>query len=471
MGFARILSGGPDGRYTIELDWGQETKDTVLQALSALLAKLDVDLGAAQAALAAGREKEAALVERIAAEIAAIVAAQGALPPGSPPPDNRALNLLIEQRRQIQLANFPLRHNVATIKFDRAATLRNIAYWNTFSAKETRPAWCADLTEDRAPGSLVATLDIPGDDSLIVLAPEARAPTNSDGYLQAREMMSPAQAFFNTAIQPGWAKFLPTYRWGTITGMDYEHDRASAVQLADATLTGQRLSVNQASTLLDVPIVYMSCNSGPFDVGDRVVVEFQGQDWGNPRIIGFVDHPRPCNWVCRGSTGVTAIFESLLPDVMANISGVSIDIRGRLNGGPWSSLEFWGPGSTSYLNYFRSPNEADAGGGFREYEVQVYPVSLPGSAIIPCVVCSCHPPAAALESSDLSLRHRAEIAIYVSGQIVFNAAFTDGGWAGSAQRADGIYVKSPGGIAVQTPPHAGTIQVKRLTGYTLISEG
>ena len=61
-----------------------------------------------------------------------------------------------------------------------------------------------------------------------------------------------------------------------------------------AQSSAQRLDVNQATTLANVPVVYMSCNAAAFEVGDRVIVEFQANDWKQPRVIGFVDYPKAC---------------------------------------------------------------------------------------------------------------------------------------------------------------------------------
>jgi hypothetical protein len=41
---------------------------------------------------------------------------------------------------------------------------------------------------------------------------------------------------------------------------------------------------------------YMECNSKAFEPGDRVLVEFRGQDWAAPMIIGFESHPKRCSW-------------------------------------------------------------------------------------------------------------------------------------------------------------------------------
>jgi len=42
----------------------------------------------------------------------------------------------------------------------------------------------------------------------------------------------------------------------------------------------------------------LDCNSGPFEDGDRVVVQFVNQDWEQPKVIGFESNPKPCTrWI------------------------------------------------------------------------------------------------------------------------------------------------------------------------------
>jgi hypothetical protein len=95
---------------------------------------------------------------------------------------------------------------------------------------------------------------------------------------------------------PGWQKFKPTFRKGVCTAVDYDADKMS-VSLDSALSSAQSLNVNQASTLTNIPVVYMECNAEAFEVGDKVVVQFTGQNWANPRVIGFVGNPEPCiNW-------------------------------------------------------------------------------------------------------------------------------------------------------------------------------
>ena len=43
-----------------------------------------------------------------------------------------------------------------------------------------------------------------------------------------------------------------------------------------------------------VPIEYMTCNAYAFADGDAVVVEFTGQDWTQPTVIGFKSDPQAC---------------------------------------------------------------------------------------------------------------------------------------------------------------------------------
>jgi hypothetical protein len=238
--------------------------------------------------------EEAAQVAKVQEQEAALIAATaGGLPPGATKPDTAGFRFEVQQLTKLRAANAPLRLKLQSLQFERAQAVRRAAYWQAFNPIETRGAWCADLTENAPAGSYVATLDIPGESNLLLIAPGARGWTPSDGVLTAREIMSPAQAFLNAAILPGVQKFRPTYRWGTITAISYATNRCS-VSLAPAVSSAQGLGVNLVSSLTNVPVVYSTCNAGAFLVGDRVVVEFQGQSWSAPKVIGFLDNPKPC---------------------------------------------------------------------------------------------------------------------------------------------------------------------------------
>ena len=119
-------------------------------------------------------------------------------------------------------------------------------------------------------------------------------PVYGDGQLWSRELLSPEQVYFNAAILPGWQKDKPTYRWGTASNIDYDNDTMTVTLSDTPTSSAQRLNVNKVSTLSDVPVEYLTCNADAFADGDRVVVQFTGQSWDDPKVIGFVDNPKQC---------------------------------------------------------------------------------------------------------------------------------------------------------------------------------
>jgi len=103
MGWARIVSGGPTGRYSIELDWGQSTRTTVLAALTARLAALDGRIVVAEANVLSADAQEATLLAGVTAQMDAYIAASIALPPGAPRPDSAGFKnamLLLTKMRQ-----------------------------------------------------------------------------------------------------------------------------------------------------------------------------------------------------------------------------------------------------------------------------------------------------------------------------------------------------------------------------------
>jgi hypothetical protein len=114
-----------------------------------------------------------------------------------------------------------------------------------------------------------------------------------DGVLVAREVQSPEQVFFNAAILPGWQKFKPTYRSGVITALNTSNNTAS-VTLDAAQSSAAGLDINKMTALANVPVVYMTCHAAAFEAGDRCVVRFNGMDWAQPQVVGFVDNPKPC---------------------------------------------------------------------------------------------------------------------------------------------------------------------------------
>lgn len=335
MGKATIASGGAGGDYSINLDFGTATRSATLAAIADYLAqlapkiadaqekynaqktteeavKIEVEGGingyatAHQALAAAATAENAALVHfeevasnplstdleklqsqaQLTAAMAAHTVAKNAIQPALDA-YTKAAAKLTEARKKTGALMLPLQN----LKHDQAGRLKDQAYWDGIVASATQQAWCADLTENA--GGEVSTIEIPGEGNIILIAPGAPAPSAADGVLRAREVQSPEQVFFNAAILPGWQKWQPTYRRGTITALDFENDTANVTLINDVS-SAQGLGLNLVTSLTAVPVEYMQCDAEAFDVGDVCVVKFVGQNWDNPKVIGFCDHPKSC---------------------------------------------------------------------------------------------------------------------------------------------------------------------------------
>jgi len=219
------------------------------------------------------REKADQALARIDTWIALNQTRQDALPPGDP------------------------EHKLPMLKLSMASLLKQKEYLLLIPADETIDAWCADRTEELS--GVVGTIEINGDPNATVnIRPgytdnAAHVPAR-DGQEMNIRAMTPEQAFYNLAMMPGWQKWKPTYRVGAITSIDGD---TCSVMLDDAnsSIKGAEYNINQAWDLTDVDIEYMNCNGSAFESGDRVIVQFIGQDFETPKVIGFEDNPKPCS--------------------------------------------------------------------------------------------------------------------------------------------------------------------------------
>lgn len=289
MGSALIVGGGKDGRYTIRLHWGVARRAAILAAIDQALAALQASLVQQQAAVASADAAEEAMRAQLELAFQSIVE-QLQINPGGATAAEKAFEAGLNALRALQVRHAPARIALQTMQAARADALARRAYWDAFVAEETRPAWCCDHTETAA--GTVATVDIDGESELLLIAPGGRGWQPGDGVLSARELMSPATAFFNAALLPGWQKYKPTWRWGTLTAIDWEGNTGN-VTLHAAQSSAQRLGINQAPQLAGVRFAYMQTDCRAFNDDSRVVVQFEGQEWAQPVIIGFLDNPRP----------------------------------------------------------------------------------------------------------------------------------------------------------------------------------
>lgn len=389
MGKATILSGGTDGLYSVQIDSGNAQRGIQVAKLTAEQSTLVTNLTAAQtaydivvaqendlmtaandatdayvaatvavgpaktavdiasAALAAVQSDAFATPEEIAAAQDALTAANATYKAAQDavPAALYTYNTIAKALVAAKQNTAPLRLMVDALKSRQAQLTKELATWTALVLTQTAPAWCADLTED-ATGD-VATIEIPGEDKLVLIAPAAPAHVPAtDGVLTAREVQTPEQVFFNAAILPGWQKWRPTYRRGTITAIDTAADTANVLLDAADKSSAQNLVINQTPTLEAVPVQYMTCNSGAFEVGDKCVVKFTGQGWTQPKIVGFVDHPKRCNWPCVHASPFfyRYIFENMLsgsqPATMSELMSTSLSVQFRVNRGTWVDMSF-----------------------------------------------------------------------------------------------------------------------------------
>lgn len=164
---------------------------------------------------------------------------------------------------------------------------------NNANADLTVNAWCADATLDLT--GVVGTIEVPGERGVVQIKPgydSALFKASDDGQLIYTATMFGVQAFYNTCVLPGWQKWQPTYRYGTITFLSGD---TCSVDLDDTYSSQQSININKFNSLSHVDIVYMNCDGLAFSVGDEVLIEFIDQSWAKPQVIGFKTNPEPCN--------------------------------------------------------------------------------------------------------------------------------------------------------------------------------
>lgn len=289
MGKATIVGGGTDGLYTVDLDYGTADIDQQIADLQAVVDASDAAIDAlnAERVIAQGEVNDASAAVDLAIE--AFRAGTGELTAIA-----TATTALMEASKERN----DLRRRIGIHKLRKSNVQTQIGILQQELLTRRTEAWCCTYTEEAI--GVVGTIEINGELPDPILVPECAAWTPADGDLRDRLAMSGAAAYHGAAILPGWQKFSPTYRIGTITSIDSESDTCH-VTLEGALSSAQGLNINQSEAIEDVPIVYLDCNSGPFEVADRVVVKFVGQRWDSPQVIGFESNPKPCTeWLWAG---------------------------------------------------------------------------------------------------------------------------------------------------------------------------
>lgn len=360
MGVSTIDSEVGDGEYIVTTDEGSAILTDKINKLAAR----QVSLGATQAILAAvvstERLNQASL--RLALQ-SAINAYSSVLSGGGA--GSEELAAVEEANKSLLNGSIDLREAELHLSRNQAEIISGgseIAYLSGFDLETTHSIWCADYTLDQT--GEIDTIEIPGEPAKIVIAPGARSLNVPPGAVLARPAQDSKQLFYNLALLPGWQKYMPTYRTGAITLIDYDMDTCS-LTLDAATSSAQSLDINQASAMVDVPIEYMTCDSNAFEVGDRVIIELQGQNWDDPRVIGFESNPSSCGlgnirrrtdgthaydpawpaWPTKTRTiGYNSALDQqpLLDILKADTTASSVLVEHRIAGGSWVTLPIAG---------------------------------------------------------------------------------------------------------------------------------
>jgi hypothetical protein len=289
MGKGTITGEIGDGKYNVEIDTGSAALAARVAKLNAEIVEWQAEKVTADAFLVAELAKGPPLLANIDALIGAYKTATST---GEGVEEALvAVNAAVVARAEWNLSIFSAGAPADQLASLIAQAQKDIATLNGFDVTSNASLWCADFTLE-ADGEC-GIIEVPGESKTLLIVPEALAPTIDDGEVVARPVQDSAQLFYNLAILPGWQKFKPTYRFGTLAAIDYDGDTGS-VTLETAYSSAQNLNVNQTGFLSNVPIEYMTCNAAAFDNGDQVVVKFTGQDWAAPKVVGFKSNPKPC---------------------------------------------------------------------------------------------------------------------------------------------------------------------------------
>jgi len=125
--------------------------------------------------------------------------------------------------------------------------------------------------------------------------------STSTGRLRHGEVMGDAEVFVNLALEPGHFRWKPIWRYGTLTALSNNLNLCSVTLEPDVTARGNEdiraLPIDDPLllTLTNVPISYPPCHGSVFEIGDEVLVLFEGFNRATPKVIGFRREPRPCS--------------------------------------------------------------------------------------------------------------------------------------------------------------------------------
>ena len=202
--------------------------------------------------------------------------------------------------------------------------------------KKSVSAWCTDYSINIPIGTVVGTMEFPGEGpdvkKPVIIQPGTTSDANfeydasRDGILTQGYALTAARVFYTLAILPGWQRWTPLYRLATIASVDKEADTVnfhfqnikSSYHGLDTIPTGEIYQT-------DIPVDYMGINADAFVAGDNVVVAITstGELTYSYKVIGFEKEPRVVGYETR-----LTLIASL--NGRPIISGASLNMDGNV---------------------------------------------------------------------------------------------------------------------------------------------
>jgi hypothetical protein len=247
MGKGTIISGGTDGVYTLQLNLNTANLADIIARMQAEIAVLDSQITTVSGQITTKQAESLVLENLITSYIGDPTKTQEL--------KTASKNLVVKQNEL-----YELRMTKKVYELQKKALQLRIAYYNANTPEDpTAPAYCVDLTEDLT--GVVGTIEIPGERGSVRIRPgyngRATYDRTRDGQLFPAICQNPFQCFYNWAMLPGWQKWLPKYKFGTILSIDYNNNICN-IDVEAATSSAQDLDVNSSLYLEDVPIEYMN---------------------------------------------------------------------------------------------------------------------------------------------------------------------------------------------------------------------
>jgi len=178
---------------------------------------------------------------------------------------------------------------------------------------EDLTVWCADYTKSPPASGTVGMAQVPGEDPQMRPFDDGRGVYSlaRDGKISKPGQLTWLEFFYNTAMLPGWQKWMPRYRYATVRAITDQQKKDNQVPVTYISVdpsTEQGININTPDLPTLIPAQYMECDAYAFEAGDVVLVEINPQIVAtgmdrtityDPKIIGFKEDPRPCGFLIR----------------------------------------------------------------------------------------------------------------------------------------------------------------------------